>query len=135
MKRIIETAFAAALVLALTGCADHQVRLESKEQALRERVDKYHELITLRDFDSAASLVSKEARGDFRGYAAAMSRGYMLDSYSIIRLEMNQGGDQAAVVVSRSFIMPATVTLQTKEFTQQWVLGDDGAWYLAGPPY
>jgi hypothetical protein len=124
----------AALVM-VTGCADHVGKLSGNEPALRKRVDQYHELISLRDYDGASRMVRREYRNDFMSYAQKMQRGYTLESYSIVKVEMNPAGNQAAVVVSRSFIAPATVTLQTQDFVMHWELGPDGDWVVASPPY
>ncbi|HUT51780.1 MAG TPA: hypothetical protein VM658_00170 [bacterium] len=125
----------AALIMAV-GCADHAGRgVKGKEPALRERVDMYHELITLRDYDAASLLIKREYRNDFVSYAQRMQRGYTLESYSIVKVEMNPAGNQAAVVVSRSFVAPASVTLQTQDFVMHWELGPDGGWMIASPPY
>ena len=133
MRRII-SGLALAAALAVTGCAARGLKPDA-ESALRERVEQYHDFISLRDYDAAALLVADQYRQDFLVVTKPMQRGYTLESYAVVKVEMNSSGDQAAVAVSRSFIPSASVTLQSQEYVQRWVLGADGAWYLAGPPY
>ncbi len=127
--------FATAVMLALVlACANKESMLMNRKQDLVETVKSYNEHLGWRDFESASTYVIQEQRPDFLRWAAPLKRGFTLESFTVIKVELSPSEERAAVVVERSYILAPSVTLRSEKFTQEWVQRE-GDWYLAGPPY
>ena len=129
--------FYLALVLLIfaAGCADKQADLASRQAELLDRLTKYHECVQWRDYETAALFVVLEKRPYFLTYAKSLPSGYTISDFLIKQVQMSPEADRAAAVVSRSFIRPPSITLQSEEILQEWVANEDGVWFLSGPPY
>jgi hypothetical protein len=134
MTRISLIAIAFSLFL-MSGCQKPEAGLAASRSKLDQRVNSYHESIFWRDYETASLLVAKRARAGFNAHAENLRRGYTLQEFFVKEIQISPSGDRAAVVVSRSFVRSASVTLQYEEVVQEWTLGGDGLWYLSGPPY
>ena len=133
MRLLIYSAVA-GLMLTI-GCADKETKLAARQSELAQRVENYHESIFWRDYETASLLVVKKGRAGFNAHAEKLRRGYTLQEFFVKEIQISPSDDRAAVVVSRSFVRSASVTLQYEEVIQEWELASDGAWYLSGPPY
>ena len=124
-----------AIVLILVfGCADREAKIARSKIQLIEQVDQYHDSFFWHDYNRASLFVAPEMRSDFLDFSKDLRRGFTLEEFTIKEVQMSPTGERAAVVVERSCATAPSVTLQSQELTQEWVLRD-GAWYLAGPPY
>lgn len=122
------------LLILVFGCGDREVNVATRQLELMERAKEYNDCFFWRDFDKASLYVLPEAKPDFLAFAHGLRHGFTLEGFTIKDIQMSPTGERAAVVIMRSFIMTPSVTLQSEEFTQEWVLWN-GGWYLSGPPY
>jgi hypothetical protein len=127
---------AAGLMMGGSSCEkNNPVRLANRETELRQRVQKYHDLIKWRDYQSAVELVAPDKRGEFMSFAQwANEQGIRIEDYVINEVVMEPSAERAAITIHRAFYRLPSVTVQVKDITQEWVL-IDGGWYVAGPPY
>lgn len=123
------------LIVVLSGCADKGMKLASKEAELMERVEAYHDMFYWRDYETASLLVVSDHRSDFMNFTEQLKTGYAIESYTIKEVKAAPDGSKASVVVSRSFVRAPSITLQSRDFIQEWVADQDGVWFLSGPPY
>ena len=137
MKRMLMTAaMLAGGILLLAGCPgkNSEAKLESRKLELKARIKEYTDCFFWRDFEKAANYIVPEKRGEFFNFADRLKKGFTMEDFLVKVVEVNEAGDQAGVIVRRSYILGSSVTVQEEDFTQQWVLRD-GVWYLSGPPY
>jgi hypothetical protein len=134
MERILLAVVVAALALGATCEKDTGRMLANREKDLRVRVEKYHDAFMWRDYKAASELVAPKGRGDFLTYTERLKRGYAVEGFTVKDIKVSPTGEQAAVVVRRSYINPPSITLQSEDLTQEWVYLQ-ASWFLAGPPY
>lgn len=133
MRRYVLWGLMAAAVL-LAGCPTEQEKLGTRKSQLGFRVQQYQECFYWKEFDRASLFVAPDKRQDFVAFAEKYRQGYTLNDFKVKDIQISPSGDQAAVIISRSYVLVNSVNLQSEEINQPWVR-IKSEWFVAGPPY
>ncbi len=102
--------------------------------SLEECLVKYHDAIRWRDYDIAMQFIVPVERDNFMEYVESVKGRMMVESYEVVKVDLDNEKFEADVVVKRIGSLLPSVTVKEDELEQHWVLVGK-AWYLAGPPF
>lgn len=120
-----------ALLLALVLGACATVSKKSNLETLKPTVERFHQAIRWKDFQSAARIIVPERRKDFQKARIELNdeKDLSITDYEIVDVKLSPDGNQATIQSRVQWMRLPSASERTALVTSEFVFRD-GAWLL-----